>query len=114
MKTEDLRAIQAPLKERYKAEPDSALITLKAQGRLGEGITCNVQTGKALVAAGLHPAAGGGGPSARSGDMLPQGPGGGAGGAPHCGGGPAGGVLPSGNGRAARGLFFFGTPGEAT
>jgi len=50
MKVEQLRAIQAPLKERYKARPDAALITLKAQGRLGEGVTCSVQTGKALVA----------------------------------------------------------------
>lgn len=68
--SEDLRAIQAPLKEQYKAEPDAALITLKAEGRLGEGITCNVQTGKALVEAGLHPATGGSGLSACSGDML--------------------------------------------
>src|SRR5207253_4106010 len=70
MKTEDLRAIQAPIKERYKGDPDAALITLSAEGRLGEGITCNVQTGKALVAAGLHPATGGNGQSACSGDML--------------------------------------------
>jgi uncharacterized OsmC-like protein len=70
MKTEDLRAIQAPIKERYKAHPDAALITLKAQGRLGEGVTCSVQIGKALVAAGLHPATGGDGLSACSGDML--------------------------------------------
>src|SRR5947207_3622082 len=70
MKTEELRAIQAPIKERYKADPDAALITLKAQGRLGEGVTCNVETGKALVTAGLHPATGGNGLSACSGDML--------------------------------------------
>ena len=70
MKTEELRGIQAPIKERYKTDPDAALITLKAEGRLGEGITCNVQTGKALVAAGLHPATGGNGLSACSGDML--------------------------------------------
>ncbi len=70
MNTEELRAIQAPIKERYKTDPDAALITLKAQGRLGDGITCNVQTGKALVAAGLHPATGGNGLSACSGDML--------------------------------------------
>src|SRR5881227_1872985 len=70
MKTEELRAIQAPIKERYKADPDAALITLSAQGRLGEGVTCNVQTGKSLVAAGLHPATGGNGLSACSGDML--------------------------------------------
>jgi len=70
METEELRTIQAPLKERYKAEPDAALITLKAQGRLGEGVTCSVETGRALVAAGLHPATGGNGLSACSGDML--------------------------------------------
>jgi uncharacterized OsmC-like protein len=70
MKTEDLRAIQAPIKERYKAHPDAARITLKAQGHLGEGVTCSVQTGKALTAAGLHPATGGNGLSACSGDML--------------------------------------------
>jgi len=67
MRTEDLRTLQAPLKERYKVQPDAALITLRAQGRLGEGVTCNVQTGKALVAAGLHPATGGNGLSACSG-----------------------------------------------
>jgi uncharacterized OsmC-like protein len=70
MKMEELRAIQAPLKDRYKERPDAALITLKAEGRLGEGVTCNVETGKALVTAGLHPATGGNGLSACSGDML--------------------------------------------
>ncbi len=70
MKSEELRAIQAPLKERYKETPQAAVITLRAQGRLGEGVTCNVQTGKDLVAAGLHPATGGDGLSACSGDML--------------------------------------------
>jgi len=70
METEELRTIQAPLKERYRAQPDAALITLKVQGRLGEGVTCSVETGKALVAAGLHPATGGNGLSACSGDML--------------------------------------------
>src|SRR5690348_6356458 len=70
MKVEELRAVQAPLKDRYRAQPDAALITLKAQGRLGEGVTCSVQTGKALTQAGLHPAAGGNGSSACSGDML--------------------------------------------
>lgn len=70
MKSQELRAIQAPIKERYKEEPKAALITLKAEGRLGDGVTCNVQTGKALVAAGLHPATGGDGLSACSGDML--------------------------------------------
>ena len=70
MKAEELRAMQTPLKERYKEEPGAALITLKAQGRLGEGVTCKVQTGKALVEAGLHPATGGDGLSVCSGDML--------------------------------------------
>jgi uncharacterized OsmC-like protein len=70
MKTEDLKALQTPIKERYKAQPGAALITLQAQGRLGEGVTCSVQTGKALATAGLHPATGGDGLSACSGDML--------------------------------------------
>ena len=70
MNAEELRAIQAPLKERYKVRPEDAFITLEAQGQLGEGVTCSVQTGKALVAAGLHPATGGDGLSACSGDML--------------------------------------------
>jgi uncharacterized OsmC-like protein len=62
--------LQAPLKQRYREQPDAALVTLKAEGRLGEGITCKVATGKALVAAGLHPATGGDGLAACSGDML--------------------------------------------
>ncbi len=70
MKTEELRSLQAPLKERYRQQPDAALITLEAEGRIGEGITCKVATGKALVEAGLHPATGGDGMAACSGDML--------------------------------------------
>src|SRR5438270_13276376 len=70
MKTEELRALQAPVKERYKADALAARVTLKARGRLGEGVTCKVQTGAALVAAGLHPATGGNGLNACSGDML--------------------------------------------
>ena len=70
MNTEDLRAVQAPLKEHYREAPASALITLRAQGRLGEGVSCKIETGKALVVAGLHPATGGTGLSACSGDML--------------------------------------------
>jgi uncharacterized OsmC-like protein len=70
MKAEDLRSLQAPIKERYRELPESALVTLHAEGRIGEGVTCNVETGKALVAAGLHPATGGDGLSACSGDML--------------------------------------------
>jgi len=70
MLTEELRALQAPLKDRYKSDPAAASITLHAEGRLGEGVTCSVQTGKALATAGLHPATGGNGLSACSGDML--------------------------------------------
>ncbi len=70
MRTEELRSIQAPLKETYKQKPEAALVTLRAQSRLGEGITCKIETGKALVEAGLHPATGGTGVSACSGDML--------------------------------------------
>ncbi len=70
MQTEELRALQAPLKERYREEPGAALITLKAKGRIGEGVTCNVETGRALAQAGLHPATGGDGLSLCSGDML--------------------------------------------
>ena len=70
MNTEDLRSLQAPLKEKYRAAPESALLTLRAQGRLGEGVSCKIETGKALVTAGLHPATGGDGLSVCSGDML--------------------------------------------
>ena len=70
MNADELKAMQAPWKERYREQPQTALITLKAEGRLGEGVTCKVDTGKALVAAGLHPATGGDGLSACSGDML--------------------------------------------
>jgi uncharacterized OsmC-like protein len=68
--SKDLRTLQAPLKEKYRNEPESAVITLKAEGRLGEGVTCKVDTGKAVVEAGLHPATGGDGMSVCSGDML--------------------------------------------
>src|SRR5689334_25067581 len=70
MKSDELRIIQTPLKEQYKSEPSAAFLTLSAKGHLGEGITCNVQTGRALVEAGLHPATGGSGLSVCSGDML--------------------------------------------
>jgi uncharacterized OsmC-like protein len=70
MKTEELKALQAPIKDRYRKEPQAALITLRAQGRIGEGIACRVDTGRALVEAGLHPATGGSGLQACSGDML--------------------------------------------
>ena len=67
-----MRALQAPLKERYRDEPEAAVVTLRASGTLGEGITCSVETGRALVEAGLHPATGGDGLSLCSGDMLLQ------------------------------------------
>ncbi len=70
MTTDELKALQAPLKAQYKESPKAALITLKAQGRLGEGVACRVETGWALVEAGLHPATGGSGLLACSGDML--------------------------------------------
>jgi len=70
MNSQDLRAVQAPLKERYRSEPQAGMITLQAEGRIGQGITCSIQTGKALVEAGLHPATGGNGTFACSGDML--------------------------------------------
>ena len=70
MNAEELRSTQAPLKERYRESPETALITLRAEGRIGEGISCKIETGKALVVAGLHPATGGNGLSACSGDML--------------------------------------------
>jgi len=70
MNATDLKALQAPLKEQYRAQPDSAVITLKAEGKISEGISCKIETGKALVAAGLHPATGGTGFLACSGDML--------------------------------------------
>ncbi len=70
MDREQLRAVQEPLKERYRQEPGAALVTLRATGTLGEGVTCSVATGRALAEAGLHPASGGDGLSLCSGDML--------------------------------------------
>ena len=70
MKAEELRTLQAPLKDAYKDAPEKAVVTLNAEGRIGEGLTCRVETGKALVEAGLHPATGGDGLAACSGDML--------------------------------------------
>ena len=72
MDGEALKSLQAPLKSRYRETPDAALITLKAEGRLGEGVTCSVTTARALVDAGLHPATGGDGLHVCSGDMLLQ------------------------------------------
>jgi uncharacterized OsmC-like protein len=70
MNADQLRSLQAPLKAQYREHPETALITLRAEGRLGEGVTCKLERGKALVEAGLHPATGGDGLSACSGDML--------------------------------------------
>jgi uncharacterized OsmC-like protein len=72
MDRDQLRAVQAPLKQRYREDPESALITLRAEGSLEEQIACSISTGKALVEAGLHPATGGTGLQACSGDMLLQ------------------------------------------
>ncbi len=72
MNAEELRALQTPLKQRYREHPEAALITLHARGSLDEGIACAVETGRALVKAGLHPATGGDGLLACSGDMLLQ------------------------------------------
>ena len=70
MGRDELRAVQAPLKERYASEPEAALVTLSASGTLGENVSCAVQTGRALAEAGLHPATGGDGSLLCSGDML--------------------------------------------
>lgn len=70
MNSQELKALQAPLKEKYRDLPESAIITLKAEGRIDEGISCKVETGRALVEAGLHPATGGTGLLACSGDLL--------------------------------------------
>ena len=70
MNSENLRSVQAPLKDRYREEPEKALVTLRAHGRIGDNVSCKIETGKALVIAGLHPATGGSGQGACSGDML--------------------------------------------
>jgi uncharacterized OsmC-like protein len=72
MDSEALKTLQAPIKARYREAPEAAHITLHAEGRLGEGLACSVQTAQALVQAGLHPATGGDGLSLCSGDMLLQ------------------------------------------
>jgi uncharacterized OsmC-like protein len=72
MNADELRALQTPLKDKYRGDAAQAVITLKAQGDLGAGVSCRVDTGRALVEAGLHPAAGGTGLQACSGDMLLQ------------------------------------------
>jgi len=70
MNANELKALQAPIKNRYRERPETASITLRAEGKIGEGLTCNIQTGRALIEAGLHPATGGSGLSVCSGDML--------------------------------------------
>jgi uncharacterized OsmC-like protein len=70
MNSAELKKLQAPLKEKYRENPESALITLQAKGKVGEGISCKVDTGRALIEAGLHPATGGTGMLACSGDLL--------------------------------------------
>ncbi len=70
MNPEELKQIQSPLKEKYKQDPEAALVTLKAEGKIGENVSCRIETGRALVEAGLHPATGGSGLQLCSGDML--------------------------------------------
>ena len=70
MQSEELRNLQGPLKDKYREQPESAIITLKAQGKIGQNISCKVETGGAFVEAGLHPATGGDGMLACSGDLL--------------------------------------------
>ncbi|HZV75082.1 MAG TPA: OsmC family protein [Conexibacter sp.] len=70
MERDELRALQAPLKDRYREQPEAAVVTLAATGALGDGVSCSVQTGRALAEAGLHPASGGDGSLLCSGDML--------------------------------------------
>ncbi len=72
MDASELRTLQAPLKDKYREAPEAALITLRAEGQIGENLSCSVATGRALVEAGLHPATGGSGMQACSGDMLLQ------------------------------------------
>src|SRR5690606_42088159 len=70
MSPDELKALQSPLKKRYQQHPEAAVVTLRAEGEVGAGIACNVETGRALVEAGLHPATGGDGSQRRSGAML--------------------------------------------
>jgi uncharacterized OsmC-like protein len=70
VQSDELRSLQAPLKERYRNDPNAAVVTLSAVGTLGEGVTCSVQTARAVAEAGLHPATGGDGSLLCSGDML--------------------------------------------
>lgn len=70
MKSEELKNLQAPLKDKYRIDPESAVIKLSAKGKIGEGISCKIETGRSIAEAGLHPATGGNGILACSGDML--------------------------------------------
>ena len=70
MNADELRSLQTPLKAQYRERPETALVTLTAEGRVGENMTCKIESGKARVVAGLHPATGGDGQSACSADML--------------------------------------------
>jgi uncharacterized OsmC-like protein len=70
MNADELRALQAPLKQKYKEDAHAAVVTLRASGEANDGIACKVETGRALVEAGLHPATGGDGTQVCSGDML--------------------------------------------
>jgi uncharacterized OsmC-like protein len=72
MDSDQFRSLQAPIKQKYRDEPDAARVTLRAEGRLAEGVSCRLETGRALVEAGLHPATGGAGGQAWSGDLLLQ------------------------------------------
>lgn len=72
MERDTLREIQRPIKERYASDPQAALVTLKAEGRIGENVSCSVDTGRALLEAGLHPGSGGTGMQVCSGDLLLQ------------------------------------------
>ena len=72
MNSVKLKSLQAPIKEKYRNQPETALFTLKAEGNFGEGISCNLETGKSLIKAGLHPATGGDGLAICSGDLLLQ------------------------------------------
>src|SRR3954451_10611173 len=109
MDRDQLRALQAPLKERYRDTPDAALITLEADGTLGEGVSCSVQTGRALAEAGLHPATGGDGSQLCSGDMLLEGLVACAGGTPRAVATSLGISVESGEVRAEGDLDFRGT-----
>src|SRR5258707_14073514 len=97
MDSAELRALQQPLKDAYREDPEQAVVTLRARGRLDEAVSCSVETGRALAVAGLHPATGGGGTPLWSGGMRGPGPGGGAGGTPR-GGAPPRGVAAGGGG----------------